>query len=457
MSLRGRYQRWQYNRRWKRAERDQTGPLREFVYLDEVSVYSLMASKVGLIVTELTETQATSLQSEVTGSVGGTTGFAKAELGSRVQAGETHGSQVLRKAIIQTTFRQLYDSAGESLALRPFDTTLPTPSVHTLDDVQGIALEDPAQNWVIDPDRLRRGALVEMEVRLEAEPIFHAGTVISGVLDLVQDDPSAFGISDLDELAQVRALSRIVEKLLSGLVPLRGRGFDYEVIELGGAEWLVHRALLDQLAERPSESRPLYLVGVAEQSLFWKDVRRVLFSGSSYRVMARLTHDGVQKTWTPVKLVDVLRDVIPDFADLMDNMNRGVLTAMTTAISGAEGVAETRRVRDAVVMYAALLAERTDTTISEDDLEEAGLLDRPEVSMGLAVREWREVFAPIASYVQERTGEEIDRDFAADCRVAAMTRAHLLLAAQTETSIPPADPATTNDRFLDTEIVAIYW
>jgi hypothetical protein len=457
MSLQGKYQRWRYNRRWKRAERDLAGPLREFVYLDEVSVYSLMASKVGLIVTELTETQATSLQSEVTGSVSGTTGFAKAEMGSRIQAGEARGSQVLRKAIIQTTFKQLYDSAAESLALRPLDATLPKPSVHTLDDVRRVALEDPDQNWVIAPDRLRRGALVEMTVRLEAEPIFHAGTVISGVLELVQDDPTAFGITDLDELAQVRALSRIVEKLLAGLVPLRGRGIDYEVIEIGGSEWLVHSTLLDQLVERPSETRPLYLVGVAEQSLFWKDVRRVLFSGSSYRVMARLTHDDVRQTWTPVKLVDVLRDVIPDFAVLMDNMNRGVLSAMTSAVSGSDDVPKTSRIRDAVVMYAELLAERTETRISEDELEAAGLLDMAETSMGLAVREWREIFAPIASYVQERTGQEIDRNFAADCRVAAMTRAQLQVAAQTETSVPATDPGTTNDRYLDTEIVAIYW
>lgn len=95
MSARGWLRRRRQRRRWKKADRNRTGALREFVYLDEVSVYSLMASQVGLIVTELTETQATSLQSEVSSGVGMSAPL-KAEIGSKVQAGETRSSQVLR-------------------------------------------------------------------------------------------------------------------------------------------------------------------------------------------------------------------------------------------------------------------------------------------------------------------------------------------------------------------------
>ena len=62
-----------------------------------------------------------------------------------------------------------------------------------------------------------------MDVQLEAEPIFQAGAVISGVLEIVQDDLAAFGLRDIGELAQVRLVSRIVEKILAGLVPVRGR------------------------------------------------------------------------------------------------------------------------------------------------------------------------------------------------------------------------------------------
>ncbi len=64
---------------------------------------------------------------------------------------------------------------------------------------------------------------------------------------------------------------------------------DYEVVHIEGREWIVHRRLLDQLAgtERPA-ARPLYVVGVAEQGLFWKDLSRVLFSGARFRVLVRV-------------------------------------------------------------------------------------------------------------------------------------------------------------------------
>ena len=71
MTLRQRYRNWVVRRRWRKAGRNEDEPLREFVYLDDVSVYSLVASQVGMIVTELTETQATSLQSDISGSARG--------------------------------------------------------------------------------------------------------------------------------------------------------------------------------------------------------------------------------------------------------------------------------------------------------------------------------------------------------------------------------------------------
>src|SRR5262245_4561058 len=111
--LRGRRQ----HRRLRKAERSERGSLREFVYLDEVSVYSLRASQVGLIVTELTDTQATSLQSEVSSGLG-VSGPLKAEIGSKIHESESRSSQVLRKAIIQTTFSDLRESAERSGALR---------------------------------------------------------------------------------------------------------------------------------------------------------------------------------------------------------------------------------------------------------------------------------------------------------------------------------------------------
>jgi hypothetical protein len=63
-------------------------------------VYSLVASRLGPIAAEFTETETRSLQSELSGSVGANAGIAKSEVSSRMQAAESQGSQVLRKSML---------------------------------------------------------------------------------------------------------------------------------------------------------------------------------------------------------------------------------------------------------------------------------------------------------------------------------------------------------------------
>lgn len=160
MSVRGWLRRRRRERRWRKAERKERGPLREFVYLDEVAVYSLIASQVGLVVTEITDTQATSLQTELSSGIGVSTPL-KAEVGSKLQAGESQSSQVLRKAIIQTTFEQLRDAAERSKALKLRAEPDLAP-VQSLDDIKRLATGD-GSSLVVPPGRLVRGDLVELE------------------------------------------------------------------------------------------------------------------------------------------------------------------------------------------------------------------------------------------------------------------------------------------------------
>lgn len=460
MSIRNWLRRWKHRRGWKRADRLREGPLREFVYLDEVSVYSLVASQVGMIVTELTDTQATSLQSEVSGGIGASGPFARAEVGSRVQTGESSGSQVLRKAIIQTTFKQLHETATRSGALRqmaPPEGATP-PSATTLEDIQQIASDDPRSPWVIPPGRIRRGDLVEMEVRLEAEPMFEAWAITSWLVDIVQDDPAAFGIAGNADLGDLRLASRLLDRMLADLVPMRGRALDYRALQLGNDDWLVHDAVAQGLADDVGHTRTVNLVGVAEQGRFWQDVRRVLFSGSTFRVMARITQDGLQSSWTPVKLADVVRNVHPGLADIIDDLNRQLIPAMSAAAASADADTAERQVREAILTYATMLAGRADVDVTEDEMEKNGLFDVDPPSDKFAVAGWRAIFAPVAQYVEAKSDRELKREVAADYRVAALTRTLWReMAGSTGTPFPAATPPADDERFLDSEVVAVYW
>jgi hypothetical protein len=88
---------------WVRAQRaslsqagDDLGPRREFVYLDEVSVYSLLASRLGSIPEQLTKSASESLQSEINSAIGATTV-------SKLRS--VQNSPPLRRAIKQTIIR----------------------------------------------------------------------------------------------------------------------------------------------------------------------------------------------------------------------------------------------------------------------------------------------------------------------------------------------------------------
>ena len=122
MSLRAWWRSWRRKRRIRRAAKAPQSPLREFVYLDETSVCSLVAARVGSIADTLTATQSESLQSEVSASVGVSSGL-KAGLDSRVTGGQSRSSQILRKTVIQSTFKELHDMEKDRLVVKPTATS----------------------------------------------------------------------------------------------------------------------------------------------------------------------------------------------------------------------------------------------------------------------------------------------------------------------------------------------
>ena len=313
MSISSRVRAWLRRLKPQKAPENLTGLLREFVYLDEVSVYSILASRKGAITTEFTESQTASLNSDIGGSVGVGFGGTKARFDSKVQAGHVQGSQVLRKAIIQTSFKELYDIEQASLALSP-------PDAHSMPTVKGLSnieetLDSLAKdNWLVDPTAMRRGDLLEVVVELEAESIFRMASVITTLQELMEDNEKIFGHAITTQLPQMRSMAQVLEGLLVGLVPIRGRLVDYVSASIGGRDVLIHHALLDQIdpATWP-ETHTAFVVGVAQRDLFWKDIRRILFSKARYTVFCRLATEGVVKTWHPVKAADVLAGIVPQF------------------------------------------------------------------------------------------------------------------------------------------------
>ena len=320
MSIASRLSNWFRRRKDRGPIEDSYRGRREFVYLDEVSVLSILASRTGRIATESTESQTSSRSSEVKSSLGVGLGGTKANLGTKMQSSQGEASQVSRKAIIQSSFKDLYDIEHSALALRPASMDH-LPNVDSILDVERLLGSTEATGLLVDPSTLHRGELLEVEVDLEADPIFRMATIITTFVGLMEDNEGLFRDAVPAQLPEIRSVARLLDNLLAGLVPIRGLLVDYKWIRLCGRDVLIHQALLRQMpAEVRCHAYPAFLVGVAQSDLFWKDIRRVLFSQARYTVFCRLATDGLADRWSPIKMADVFSGITSNF----DEMIRGL-------------------------------------------------------------------------------------------------------------------------------------
>jgi hypothetical protein len=190
MTVGSRIRRRRLRRRRAREAKELAGiPLREFVYLDEVSVYSLIASRKGPIATDYRDTASTLLRSEIGGTLGGNVGVAKSEVSSAMESSQTSEMHVVRKAVIQSTFRELYESERENLASKVTDRANAPKQPMNLDGLRAtIAAREENDGWVIDPRQLTRGQMIEVDVELRADKVFGFSTAVAAIVEMVQGD-----------------------------------------------------------------------------------------------------------------------------------------------------------------------------------------------------------------------------------------------------------------------------
>ncbi len=450
---------WYRRRRRQRALKKHPD-LREFVYLDDVSVFSLIASQLGPVATEFTSTEAASLQGEISGTFGANIGIKKAEASSRLRTEQTQTSQVVRRSIIQNTFKELLDHVTSKDQVLSVDG--PNVDVGALAGTKTVdQVEQLAPAAVINAELLDRGKLIEVDVELEADPIFKVNSAVSAVIEIVQETPQLFGDGVMASMADARAMQKIINRLLTGLVPIRGRLVDYGIVELEGERRIVRREVADVLASAGWKLRPLYLVGVASEALFWQDVRLVLFSKTRHRVMCRLAHDGVQERWTASKLVEVLSSTFPQIGDQLDKTIEAAFAALDTATRQADTLdARETRIKEALLEYGQAIAEAHGNQITVAELADLGLPRFEDVKGFGDLASRRLAFGFVAETVETLFGVSLDPDALSSLRSGSLLNAGLDPTGQVISSASPAvagSPGPTDGMFLEAQFVAIYW
>ncbi|MYS43318.1 hypothetical protein GTY23_19170 [Streptomyces sp. SID5998] len=423
-----------------------------------MSVTSLLASILGAIPSEITEKLTNSTRSEVSGGGEYKATTAKANLGVKREVTRTSDYQVLRKASIQATFRDLYANVESTLILRsgPLPEFKAAVRRKIRDAMAGNLEVSP---WVVDTANLRRGQLLELQVELRADAIFRISSIISSLTNIVDQSPALAAEIDTLELRTAIEVNGFIREMMAGLIPIKCKILDYEVATLRGRDFVVHSQLFSSFpSTRPLNRKPLYLVGVVEEALFWKDIRRVLFSNSSVRVLCRVGRESVQNAWSPVKLVDVLKEVIPDMETVMDDFGPSALRALTGGVDTNQDVTQLRHA--ALLRYGELLVDAQGEIMSHDLRSRIQrIADSRSSHMG-SVAANRVAFGEIAECVTSELSCRFSPDDLARMRGRALNQYGLMvdgsLSVRPQNSSGRLDDLSSGE-FIDAEIVAIYW
>jgi hypothetical protein len=448
--------RWWRRRRWaarrkKAAEATRDEPLREFVYLDDVSVYSLLASRIGALATEFTESESTSLSSEIKASGGVTTPVAKSQLSSSVKSTASSGGQVMRRATVQSTFRELYSYIRHALVLS-LEQPGSAPSLRTAAELRAEAARESP--WVLAPSRLSRGEMIEIEVALDADDTFRAGTVLSTLYGFLRELPELPDSVDRESFSDAVTGMRLLDGLLAGVVPVRGRALEFEVVTVEDDEFIVHRDVATCLGSEATR-RPLVVVGICESEMFWRDLRRVLFSGSHFRMLCRVNTSGVTDDWRAVKLADVLEGVVPGLEGVLEQ----IPAMLAQAKEDASDESSDEKLRATLTLYAIDLAEHYGRELTRARLDELGLPTTQQVAaIGAGLKQRRAAFDELTASLAETLAYEVDPVVASRMRTTALLDSQVLdLVGEPASGVVDAPRSRSQQRYLECEVVAVYW
>ena len=433
---------------------DEKAPLREFIYLDEISLASLLASQKGEITDNVMAKTEAALLAETGGKISAKPmPGASAEVTSRLQSTNSNAIQTVRKANAQSLFRELHMLQN----LRKIQPNHKSELPDKLDDL----FSDPERYAAYKASDLNRGDLVEFRVQLSASWIFQISTMIAEFSDMFDESPALF-IENVkfSDLYNAKNANKIINRLLAGLIPIDGIASGYSVVLDGGDEYVVDNAVLEHLE---LDCIPLKIVGVTEHSAYWKDIRRVLFANNEFTVLCRLSKSGLQTEWNPIKAADIFRDFVPDLASQIEESSKMAMWASSETASTQNPDLMHSQIIFTIGKYKDILLSTVTDEVAEDILD---IIDEGISQMtfhSTTAEGQRLAFVQVKTLIEELTGQDVSPqiDFSARERARKVMNLPLFpdlsTSKENEVTATPVLLEPKKSRMLDVEVVAIYW
>lgn len=423
------------------------GSLREFVYLDEVSVYSLTSAPDMPPPTAMTES-ADSTKGEVLNAQaeGGAPLLAKANIKAELNSSRTNGLQVQRQFNIQSQFARLHGMYHPTFLLTASGAA---PSTKGETSLSSALQELERSHRAVRSASLTRGALAETRVSLRAHRTFDVTAFMQLMTGLVKKYPQLLQVEDSAAIRTAMDGSDFLAELMEDLVPIEGHSTSHAIVtDPAGDLWVADIAALEAIYAGSLVKEQLRVVGVAEAASFWKDTRRILHAEAEFDVLGRVSRTGLQQDWTPVKMIETFRRVVGSAAN-------GVIAA----VDGLEDLSEQRSPEVEPTVALVVAGARLGLGLADHHgVPPTGL--SPELLASLMQGGTLEAKLATLSGVADEfyaahEGLHRDHDVVGLLRQEAWRSAHAL--ADRQAGEPASGPAAAKPPVLELEFIAMYW
>ena len=400
-----------------RKSKNQSEPspplLREFVYLDELSVYSLYSALQGALPDSIKTSSGHSQESKINGEINAGLGVLGSSISSGISQNISSAREVTSKVGLQALFRALHNETANSR-------------------LQLVGSDEGAAPSELSESELTRGTLLEVELELAPANIYRLAAGASFNLDLMAGKNDAFPRAS--NLGFTRDVAALIVQLLGGEVPLRCKVVGYELH--GDGEGLVA-----EIEHSTLGGADVFLVGHARNESFWKPALGLLGRPPErFKALCRIRRSGLQREWSALQ-IELVEMFSPDAAAQLRDFESNEVERLVE--SGGRPMKEVSDLqssdRELVRQYARLL--EIEETADADSLEEAfesSLRLSPVSDVGGRRSAFQTVERSVPQQIDRRTIESARSEIA---KLFPL----------------PKSSARRGSAYIECDFVAIYW
>lgn len=299
------------------ARKGALGEIREFVYLDETAVESMLAAVDGEILVQTTRSSSRTREVSIGSTAKSDSEFGSAGISSGLKLGRTRGSEETRKSVAQSAFARFRSKNAHSFVLR-----------------RGVSMGWLARRRVqarapkhlrkygagVEVVDLKRGHLLEIEVTLSAAEIFQVRTAINAVGDVVNSFPDFLPLEQREIFRTVRPLTALIDTLNADAIPVVAMLPNVELVTVEGNRWLV------STPGRTDASLELHAVTTPDW--YWGDIGRTLFQNRRFTVLCRVVDPAIRVGPGASYVGAILNTVHPPLAAMVDDIGPMMMGAL---------------------------------------------------------------------------------------------------------------------------------